>query len=73
MVEKQKSTPNWLIVLRVISYRILSVLITVVAAYCYYGDLGQSMLFSLIQNVVMLIAHYFHDKIWSVFVEEESK
>ena len=50
--------------LRTISFRILAILITIPFVFIYTNDWLSSITDSLILHVILVIAHYIHDRVW---------
>src|SRR4030042_6217 len=52
-------------VVKTITWRIIAVLVTMIAVYLYNKDVKESLVVSLSANAVKMVLYYIHERFWN--------
>jgi len=52
-------------VVKTITWRIIAVLVTMIAVYLYNKDIKESLVVSLSANAVKMVLYYLHERVWN--------
>ncbi|MFQ5681329.1 MAG: DUF2061 domain-containing protein [Candidatus Omnitrophota bacterium] len=50
---------------KTVTWRVVAVVVTMIAVYVYSGDVRESVVVSLSANVIKMFLYYLHERVWN--------
>jgi len=52
-------------IVKSVTFRIIATIITFIIVWIFTQDVGKSLIVTIVENLVKMIAYYFHERTWT--------